>query len=120
MSIIYLIVAFILNGTANVLLKLGAKKGLVLHGFSLQTISANALFLLGFICFGLNALFYFLALRTLPITVAYPIMVGMSLLIINTFAYVSLGETITTMQMVGYALLIVAITMIFYFAPHTN
>ena len=116
MPILYIICAFIFNATANILLKLGAAKGFVFHGISLSTITDNAFFLLGFIFFGLNALLYFMALSTLPLSLAYPVMVGMSLIIINTFAYIYLGEHITIMQMVGYSLLILGIVLIYSFS----
>ncbi len=116
MATIYLIAAFLLNGTANILLKIGSKKGIVFDGVSLQTITANYLFILGLICFALNALFYFLALKALPLTVAYPVMIGMSLIIINAFALIYLNESINFMQMIGYGLLVIGVGFIFYFS----
>ena len=116
MSYIYLVLAFILNSLANILLKIGASKGLVFHGVSLATITSNLNFIVGLFFFALNALFYFLALKTIPISVGYPIMVGMSLLLINSYALTALKETISPMQMLGYVLFITGMTMIFYFS----
>ena len=118
MPIFYLTLAFILNATANILLKLGAKKGLALHGISLATITDNYLFILGIILFGMNAIFYFLALSTLSLSIAYPIMVGMSLIIINIFAIINLHEQITIPQIFGYVLLIVGTVIIFSFSAN--
>ncbi len=116
MYILFLIIAFILNGTANVLLKAGAQKGIVFNGFSLSIITSNYLFIIGLFCFALNALFYFLALRSMPISVAYPIMVGASFLIINSFALLQFGEKISPLQIVGYGFLIIGIIMILSFS----
>jgi small multidrug resistance pump len=118
MPYLFLTVAFLLNATANILLKLGAKKGLSYQGVSLDTLSSNSFFVVGLLCFGLNVIFYFLALKSIPISIGYPIMVGMSLLIINAFALSSLHESITTMQLVGYVLLITGMTCVFYFSPN--
>lgn len=115
MPILYLAIAFLLNASANVLLKLGAKNGLVLSGISIKTITDNALFIFGFICFALNALFYFLALRTLPLSVAYPVMVVMSLALISTFSLLYLREHLTNIQVLGYALLVAGVILIFFF-----
>ncbi|MFZ2038568.1 MAG: SMR family transporter [Minisyncoccia bacterium] len=116
MYILFITFAFIFNAVANIMLKIGAKKGFVFHGFSYDTISDNILFLLGFIFFGLNAIFYFIALSTIPISIAYPVMVGMSLILINAFALIYLGEQITTMQVIGYILLFLGVIIIFSFS----
>lgn len=118
MPIIYLTLAFILNATANILLKIGAKKGLVFHGINLTTITDNYLFILGIIFFGMNAIFYFIALNTFSLSVAYPIMIGMSLIIINIFAFINLNEQPTIPQIFGYILLIVSIIIIFSFSAN--
>jgi small multidrug resistance pump len=118
MALLYITCAFLFNAIANILFKFGAKKGFVFHGLNLSSLTDNALFLLGFVFFGLNALFYFIALHNLPLSIAYPIMVGMSLLIINTFAFIYLGEQITVLQIVGYLFLILGILIIFTFASH--
>lgn len=119
MQIIYLTIAFILNATANILLKLGAKKGFIYSGVSFDTISSNTFFVIGIISFALNVVFYFMALKSIPISIGYPVMVGMSLVIINVFAFSYLHENFTMMQLIGYVLLITGMTFIFYFADRS-
>ncbi len=116
MPFLYLLLAFTLNGAANVLLKISANRGLDLSVWSPFTlISKNYLFLLGLVIFAANVIFYFLALRSIPISIAYPVMVVMSFLIINAYAVWGLGEVITAGQIAGYLLLVLGLVMIFYF-----
>lgn len=117
-SFIYLIIAFSLNSIANILLKLKARQG----GFELADlnllglISHNFLFLAGIFLFAVNVVFYFLALRAIPLSTAYPVMTVMSFLIINSYAYFFIGEEIGMMQIVGYLFIIMGIIFIFYFS----
>lgn len=116
MPFLYLLLAFTLNGVANVILKLSATRGLDLSVWSpLALASKNYLFLLGLVIFAANVIFYFLALRSIPISLAYPVMVVMSFLIINAYAVWGLGEVITPGQLAGYLLLVLGLLMIFYF-----
>lgn len=116
MPYILLAVAFSLNAAANILLKLGSLKGLAYQGMTVgQIISHNALALLGLILFGLNAVFYFLALKSVPLSIAYPIMIIMSLLIISAYSTISLKEQLGVFQLVGYALIVAGIALIFLF-----
>lgn len=116
MNFIFLTFAFILNATANILLKLGAQSGLQHRGLGLiEIITNNYLALLGIICFATNVVFYFLALRSIPLSTAYPAMVIMSFLIINGFAYFFLHENINGFQLLGYTFIILGLILIFYF-----
>lgn len=114
MNYIYLICAFILNGTANILLKIGAGKGLYLQILPLgMFIKQNVYFISGFILFVLNAFFYFLALKHVPVSLAYPIMITMSLLIIGVYAFSVGGEQFTYMHAVSYALIVLGVVLLF-------
>ena len=116
MQYVFLCIAFILNATANILLKTGALKGLTYQGLSFsQILSQNAIAIIGLFFFALNAVFYFMALRSVPISVAYPVMVVMSLLLINGYAIFALKEQVTTVQLIGYALIIAGIVLVFLF-----
>lgn len=105
MPYLYLIGAFFLNAGANIILKIAAKQGGGIW---------NSLFLSGLGLFAANAVLYFLALRALPISLAYPIMVSMSLLIIETYAYLVLGEKVTWLQVIGFILITLGITLAVY------
>lgn len=107
MHYVFLSLAFILNALANILLKIGAK-----NGFQLNNFVAIA----GLILFAVNVIFYFMALRTIPISTAYPVMVIMSFLIINGAAYFFLDEQIHVYQVAGYFLIVVGLILVFRFS----
>jgi len=116
MNLIFLAIAFTLNATANVLLKIGASSGFHMDGSILQVLRDNYVPILGLILFALNVVFYFLALRSIPLSIAYPIMTIMSFLIINGVAYFYLNENINAGQLVGYGFLVIGLFCIFYFS----
>jgi len=116
MSYIYLAIAFTLNAAANVMLKVKADQGLRLTGRGMDLIWDNILFIAGVALFGVNIIFYFLALKNIPISTAYPVMLVMSLLIVNSYAFFALKEQITPMQLIGYAFIIGGLVTVFYFS----
>lgn len=115
MAYFFLILAFSLNSVANIALKIKAKQGISLDGSLITIIQKNYLLFGALSIFALNIIFYFLALRTLPLAFAYPIMTVMSFLLINGYAYFALHESISTMQLLGYALVVVGISFVCIF-----
>jgi len=113
---LYLALAFTLNAGANILLKISSVKGIVLSKPLPEALVANWQFIAGVALFAVNVLFYFLALRALPLSIAYPIMVAMSFLLINGYAFVALGENIAPFQIAGYILIIVGLVLVIRFA----
>ncbi|MDR3519956.1 MAG: hypothetical protein P4L63_03685 [Candidatus Pacebacteria bacterium] len=115
MSIIYLIIAFILNSAGSITFKLAANRGVVLQGSLITLISRNYLIFVGCFLFALNAIFFVLALRNLPLSIANPIMLVMSFIIVGIASVSLLNERLDAMQLIGYALLILGVVVIFYF-----
>lgn len=118
MGFLYLAIAFITNAVANVLLKVGADKGVTLD-WSLglpKLLSLHSYLILGVALFAINVLFYIAALRMLPLSVAYPVMVGMSFIIANATAFIFLQEGISWQQVIGYALILGGITLVVSYA----
>lgn len=114
MAFLSLVGAFVANGVANVLLKVGADRGIVFD-LSLgigKLMSLNAYLIGGVVLFVVNIVFYIFALRVLPLSVAYPVMVGMSLLIANTCAVVLLHETISWQHIIGYAFIVAGVSLV--------
>jgi len=112
MAYLYLALAFTLNAVANILLKLGSQRGITLHGSLISIALGNWEALVGCGLFAINILFYFLALRALPLSIAYPIMVAMSFIIINSYAFFELKEGLATGQLIGYVLIIVGLILV--------
>lgn len=114
MSLFFLIIAFTLNATANILLKVSAGHELALTSVRAVLSSKALLFLgMGLVTFAANVIFYYLALRSLPLSVAYPVMVGATTLMTGGAALFLFHETITFSQMCGYAFIITGITLVF-------
>jgi len=112
MPYLFLVAAFSLNALGNIFLKLGSFRGLPVSGSPIELVSGNWQFLLGMLFFGLNVICYFLALRSFPLSIAYPIMVVMSFVIINAYALTALGEQLLPLQLLGYALVIIGLALI--------
>jgi len=116
MPYLYLTIAFVLNAAANIILKISSRHGFLLQGLKgLEVIAKNSLFIGGILLFGINAIFYYLALRSVPLSTAYPVMVVMSFLIINSYAYLGLGEKINLLQIIGYVLIVIGLVFVVYF-----
>lgn len=106
-----LFTALALNATANILLKIGAER-FTAPTWSLDFVLQNWLLILGLMCFGLNVVFYAYALSRLPLSVAYPVMAvgGMAIIILASTLY--LRESISLVQSIGFALVMVGIFLI--------
>ena len=112
MSYLFLALAFLCNAAANVLLKLAAlgdfSFGTLLKGqFTIATGYAAAAVVL----FGLNLCFYLVALERIPLSIGYPVMVGMTFFI-TIGASVFLGERIQLIHAIGMALILSGIFLI--------
>ena len=120
MHIILLVVALVLNATANLMIKAGARASEQQHiGQAsvpvLETLKAavtNPWLIGGVICFGLNLAAYFYALKKLPVSWAYPIMVSLGYAIIVCGAAVWFNERLTPRQMVGVAVILAGVWIV--------
>lgn len=118
MAYFFLTLAFVFNGIANVLLKIASDRGLLFDPAAglVKLFSHNVFLFAGVALFVVNLAFYILALRGLPLSVAYPLMVGMSFLIANSAATLFLQEPIAWQQVVGYALILAGVTLTIAYA----
>ena len=108
---LFLLTALLLNAGANLLIKYAAIGGSSaaasqpgLAGLVRPYLSIP--FLAGLICFGLNVLIYTQALKKLPISIAYPIMVSIGYLIILVVSWFVFGERLTMTRYLGAALML--------------
>ncbi len=113
MGWIYLVIAFILNAAANTFLKFAADRGIILSGMPLiGLLRANIFLLVGLFFFAANVIFYTLALRALPLSLAYPVMVVGTFFLVSTFSAVYFKETVTLIQVIGYAAILGGIALV--------
>ena len=90
-----------LNTLAQVLLKLGAGKNLI-----------NPYLFAGVLVYGLSTIFYILVLGKFNLSLAYPIVIGLTVISATITATVFLDERITNIQWIGIGLLLSGITAI--------
>ena len=112
MAYLFLVAAFSLNAAGNILLKIGSLRGLTTQGSIVSLLTQNWQFVAGIFVLALNALIYALALRTVPLSMAYPIMVVMSFIIINAYALTALGEHLTLVQALGYVCIVLGLALV--------
>ncbi len=116
MNILLIILAFILNSAAHLLLKVGATSGLHLQSYNpLYLVRENYIVLIGLFFFAASAACYFFVLRILPVSVAYPTIIIASVVMINLVAYFYLHESIGIWQLLGYVFLVAGICLIYFF-----
>lgn len=117
-----LVVALLLNASANLMIRFGMRAvDLDLGGAGLlqggvmnagRLLLRHWILLAGLACFALNVVFYAYALRKMPISVAYPIMVTVGFVIIVAVASVFLKERLTTVQWVGVVAVLIGVSLV--------
>lgn len=116
MHYLFLTAAFVCNGLANILLKIAALKqfsfSALLHG---QFTSASLYAASAVVLFAFNLGFYLVALERIPLSVGYPVMVGMTFFL-TIAASLFLGERINLQHALGITLILVGILLIVRFA----
>ncbi len=110
-SYIFLTVAFVFNGVANVLMKAGMKDAPEVSGLGelIKQYLTNVPVMVGIVLFAANVLAYTQALSKIPLSIAYPVMVSMSGLIVIGASLWLFKETITWMQVAGFVLIIAGV-----------
>ncbi len=109
-NIFYLSLAIIFNVVGNLLMK----------KFSTHNITNGVTnyisfwFFAGAFFFGLNLIFYSKSLQVIPLSIAYPVLVGISVALSTIGAYFIFGEKILFPQLIGAFLIIAGIVSITY------
>lgn len=116
MSILSLIIAFVMNSVGTVLVKVHALRGFRLSTDIREVLTGNAFFIAALAAFAVNLVAYAIALKRMPLSVAYPVMVVASFVLVNGFSHYYFKEEIAGMQIAGYALILVGIVAVVTFA----
>lgn len=107
MGYIFLIIAMLLNATANILMKIGSGNLSYFTEYGIvQGLLKNYLLIIGVFLFALNVMFYVLALSKINLSVGYPIMAIGGLSIITLVSYFFLKEAISPLQLIGLILIL--------------
>lgn len=112
---LFLTAALGLNALANILIKYSMSRN-VSPLFTVQGTSfapaANFLswqFLLGIVCFGMNLACYSIALKSLKLSLAYPMMVSLGYLLIVVVSWFLFGERLSPLQYFGICLILIGL-----------
>ena len=114
MGWILLAVAVIFNGTANVLMKLGMQDappaqgvgGMIKHYLHSWPV------IVGLFLFALNVVAYTQALSKIPLSVAYPVMVSLTGIIVIAGSAAIFKEEISLIQWLGFGAIIVGVVCV--------
>lgn len=97
-----ILVSVILNTTAQGLLKLGVGRG-----------SLNLLYVAGGICaYGFSTLFYVFVLNRLNLSIAYPVVIGLTIIATTFFGIWVLKEQVSLVHWIGIGLILSGISAI--------
>jgi multidrug transporter EmrE-like cation transporter len=98
--------AVICNTLANICLKRSSSQN---QGFEMFL---NIYFISGFFLFGLNLIFYTLALKSINVSVGYPVLVGISLAGVTIIAVMTLGEKLIFTQFLGLLCIAIGVLIV--------
>jgi multidrug transporter EmrE-like cation transporter len=101
-------VAVLFNGVANVLMKMGMA-GVEPKGGAVVMVRhylTSWPLLVGLVLFAINVVAYTQALARLPLSVAYPIMVALTGVIVISGSHLLFKESISWLQWAGFALIL--------------
>jgi len=106
--------AIIFNAIANILMKIGMLRvyssANIFHMVSKSV--AHPVIPLGIISFIFALICYLFVLSKLNLSVAYPIMTSMGFLVVIVASWAFLKESITTIQIVGFAFIILGVWIV--------
>jgi multidrug transporter EmrE-like cation transporter len=106
--------AIIFNAMANIFMKIGIVRvddNSDIFSLTLKSI-AQPIVPLGIIFFILALICYLYVLSKLNLSIAYPIMTSMGFFIVISVSWVFLKESITTIQIVGFVLILTGVWMV--------
>lgn len=112
--IVVLALAIVFNATANILIKVGMNKIGETRGIMelVQKALMQPQLIAGIFSFIMAFVSYSYILTKLNLSIAYPIMVSMGLVIVVTVSYVWLNESINVTQVLGFILIIAGVWMV--------
>ena len=112
---LWLLLAAIANVAANLLLKMAASTG---SNSAQASAAAHSIFYrwgplgLGIGLAGCLLVFYMMALRTMPVSLAYPIVTGSAMIGLALFSHVLFGEALGTLKVLGIGTIVCGTIMI--------
>jgi multidrug transporter EmrE-like cation transporter len=111
---IVLSLAISLNALANILMKVAMRRqGETGDMLTMMTRSlTNPALFLGLLSFGLALLAYCYVLAKINLSIAYPLMTSLGIIIVIAASWLFLDETITLLQVAGFVSIITGVWMV--------
>jgi multidrug transporter EmrE-like cation transporter len=113
------VAAAILTAVANVLIRAGILR---FGGFSPSTVAdiiqqfvgllSQPLFVAGFALYFVAALIWFRTIAVAPLSVAYPLLVGLTFIAVTAGAVLVWGEPLTLRKLIGVAVILLGIVLV--------
>ena len=107
---LYLMLAIVFNTSANLVVKGFASK----QSQTLSGLLTNIPLFIAVALFGINFIFYTKALYYLNLSIAYPIVVGFSIILILSLSMLLFNERLSLVQTCGIGVIIIGIVMVFW------
>lgn len=115
-GILFVVASALLTVVANLSMRAGIVKagGFALGGpagivDALVRLASQPLFDIGFVCYGLAALCWFRVVGSEPLTIAYPLLVSTTFVLVSLGAVMLFGEPVTARKAAGLAIILVGI-----------
>jgi multidrug transporter EmrE-like cation transporter len=110
----FVLASALLTVVANLAMRAGIGRagGFALDGgvvAALMKLAAQPLFDLGFLCYGLAALCWFRVVGSEPLTLAYPMLVSTTFILVSLGAVMLFGEPVSARKAAGLAIILVGI-----------
>ena len=117
MSIIFFFLGnVILNTAGNVLMKIGLTRIEDLNFFSLQNILKNVVLnaplVIGVFSYGASLVFYLFVLQKVNLSIAYPIVVGCTMILVTIVSRLIFHEAISLIQISGSVVILIGIMLV--------
>ena len=115
-TILLLLGNVLFNALANILMKQSAISNNNIKVENLNTfiryIVFNPIFLIGCFCYGISLLFYTFVLRSMRLSMAYPIVVSGSIILVTLFSLLLFKENIKPIHYVGFIVAMLGIYLV--------
>ena len=117
---ILLLITIVLTALANLMLKSaaiksqednGGEKGVVAN---ICEIFNSPSLMLGIFCLGVAVVAYAVALRSISLSVAYPIMTSSVIVLVTAWSVIFFGEPLTVVKVVGAVIIISGVVLLSY------
>lgn len=112
MQYAYLFISGILGGIASISLKIASINSNKVSSLEFFTFNIAGTYLISIISYGLGFLFYGLALKKIELTLAYPVMVGITIISLFSYGYFIGNEVVSIYRVFGSILIFIGIFLI--------